>query len=90
MFCFPSQEYFHNFISTLQRQMSGSGTCPGVKHPEVAKRVGGTGFYPEVTNSALFNIEAMAASHNALFNMEVPSNVLSTQELAFTKTLAHI
>ena len=57
MFCFPSQEYCDNFISTLQRQMSGSGTCPGVRHPEVAKSAGGTGFYPEVTNSALFNIE---------------------------------
>ena len=84
MFCFPSQEYCHNFISTLNRRTPGSGTCPGVKHPEVASRW--YWFYPDVTNSALFNIEAMAATHNALFNMEAPSNVLSTQELAFRKT----
>ena len=40
-------------------------TCPGAKHPVVAKRADGTGFYLEVTN-------------NDLFNMDVPSSVLST------------
>ena len=48
----------HNFISRLHRRTSGSGTFPGAKHPVGAKRAGGTGFYPEVTNNALFNMEA--------------------------------
>ena len=69
MFCFPSQGYCHNLISTLQRRTSESGTCPVVKHPVVATRAGGTGDYHKVSNDALFKMEAMAATHHALFNI---------------------
>ena len=46
----------HNFISRLQRRKPGSGTCPGAKHPVIAKRADGTGFYLNITNNALFNM----------------------------------
>ena len=61
----PLEKHLNVITSLVVYKGECPEVVPGVKHPIVAKRAGGTGFYPEITN-------------NALFNTEAPSSVLST------------